>query len=108
MKTFKVATALQLIFLFGCLIVIVFMQPLYHGFQSEALETVCLILFCIGGLISVSPIGLIGIVLTFVECFSTDLKKSKKILIWTVVSPFLLASAWLVAACLFGERGAGV
>ena len=108
MKTFKVATALQLIFLFGCLLVIAFMQPLYHGLQNEALEAICLILFFIGGLISVSPIGLIGIVLTFVECFSTNLKKSKKILIWTLVSPVLLASAWLVAAFLFMERASGV
>ena len=80
MKLFKVGTILQLIYCFCCLLVVICM-PLYTAFYTTTFGEIC---FRIGAILTFvstfNPMGLIGTIIKFIACFSTDLKKSKKIL----------------------------
>ena len=108
MKLFKIGTTLQLIYCFGCLGVVICM-PLYSAFYTTAFGEIC---FRIGEILTLvstfNPMGLIGTIINFIKCFSTDLKKSKKILIWTIISPILIVLFWTLAVCFFVNHSGGV
>ena len=116
MKSFKigtilfiVGTILQLIYCFHCLLVVICM-PLYAAFYTTTFGEIC---FGIGliltlGFTSFNPMPLIGTIINFIACFSSDLKKSKKILIWTIISPALIVLFWYLAVCFFVHYSGGV
>ena len=108
MKLFKAGTILQLIYCFCCLLVIVCM-PIYSAFYMTTFGKICL---RIGATLTIfstlNPMGLIGTVINFVACFSSDLKKSKKILIWTIISPALIVLFWFLAVCFFVQHSGGI
>jgi len=108
MKLFKVGTALQMIYCFCCLLVAICM-PLYTAFYTTTFGKIC---FRIGEILTLvstfNPMGLIGTIINFIACFSSDLKKSKKILIWTIISPALIVLFWLLAVCFFVHHSGGV
>ncbi len=87
MKLFKAGTILQLIYCLFCLVVVICM-PLYTAFYTSTFGE---IFFRIGAILTFAstfnPMGLIGTIINFIACFSSDLKKSKNILIWTIISP---------------------
>ena len=108
MKLFKVGTILQLIYCFCCLLVVICM-PLYTAFYTTTFGEIC---FRIGEILTFvstfNPMGLIGTIIIFIACFSSDLKKSKKILIWTIISPALIVLFWVLAVCFFVHHSGGV
>ena len=108
MKLFKVGTILQLIYCFCCLLVVICM-PLYTAFYTTTFGEIC---FRIGEILTIvstfNPMGLIGTIITFIAWFSSDLKKSKKILIWTIISPALIVLFWVLAVCFFVHHSGGV
>ena len=108
MKLFKVGTILQLIYCFCCLLVVICM-PLYTAFYTTTFGEIC---FRIGAILTLgstfNPMGLIGTIINFIACFSSDLKKSKKILIWTIISPALIVLFWVLAVCFFVHHSGGV
>jgi len=108
LNLFKAGTALQLIYCFGCFVVVICM-PLHSAFSTTTFGTICLGIGSILTFISTfNPMGLIGTILNFIACFSSDLKKSKKILIWTIISPVLIVLFWVLAACFFVHYSGGV
>ena len=108
MNLFKAGTTLQLIYCFGCLVVVICM-PLYSVFDTTTFGIIC---FGTGSILTFistfNPMGLIGTILNFVACFSSNLKKSKKILIWTIISPILIVLFWVLAACFLVHYSGGV
>ncbi len=108
MKLFKVGTILQLIYCFCCLLVVICM-PLYTAFYTTAFGKIC---FRIGEILTFvstfNRMGLIGTIINFIKCFSTNLKISKKVLIWTIASPFLIVLFWVLAVCFFVHHSGGV
>ena len=108
MKLFKAGTILQLIYCLLCLIVIICM-PLYTAFYTTQFGEVC---FKIGAVLTFvstfNPLGLIGTIMNIVSCCTSDLKKSKKALIWVIVSPVLIVLFWVVAVCFFVHHSGGV
>jgi len=108
MKLFKMGTILQLIYCFCCLLVVICM-PLYTAFYPTTFGEIC---FRIGAILTFvstfNPMGLIGTIIKFIACFSFDLKKSKKILIWTIISPALIVLFWVLAVCFFVRHSGGV
>ena len=108
MKLFKEGTILQLIYCFCCLLVVICM-PLYTAFYTTTFGEIC---FRIGASLTfvstLNPMGLIGTIINFFACFSSDLKKSKKILIWTIISPALIVLFWVLAVCFFVHHSGGV
>ena len=108
MKLFKAGTLQQIVYCFCCLIVVICM-PLYTAFYMTAFGSLC---FKIGAgltlLSTFNPIGLIGTIMNFIGCFSTDLKKSKKHLIWTIVSPVVIVCSWVLAVLFFVHHSGGV
>ena len=108
MKLFKAGTLLQLIYCFCCLLVLVCM-PLYTAFFTTTFGEIC---FKIGSILTLvstfNPMGLIGTILDFFACFYLGLKKSKKILIWTIISPALIVLLWVLAGVVFVINSGGV
>ena len=108
MKLFKTGTILQLIYCFCCLLVVICM-PLYTAFYTTTFGEIC---FRIGVILTLgstfNPMALIGTIINFIACFSSDLKKSKKILIWTIISPALIVLFWVLAVCFFVHHSGGV
>ena len=110
MKLFKMGTILQLIYCFCCLLVVICM-PLYTAFYTTTFGEIC---FRIGVILTLgstfNPMALIGTIINFIACFSSDLKKSKKILIliWTIISPALIVLFWVLAVCFFVHHSGGV
>jgi hypothetical protein len=84
-------------------------MPIYTAFYTTDFGVFCFNVGAILTLVSTfNPIGLIGTIMNFVGCFSTDLKKSKKHLIWTVVSPIVVVCFRLLAVCFFVHHSGGV
>ena len=108
MKLFKAGTILQLIYCLLCLIVIICM-PLYTAFYPTQFGEFC---FKIGAVLTFvstfNPLGLIGTIMNIVAYCTSDLKKSKKALIWAIVSPVLIVLCWVVAVCFFVHHSGGV
>ena len=108
MKLFKAGTIQQIVYCFCCLIVVICM-PIYTAFYTTDFGVFCFKVGAILTLVSTfNPIGLLGTIMNFVGCFSTDLKKSTKHLIWTVVSPIVVVCFWLLAVCFFVHHSGGV
>lgn len=108
MKLFKAGTIQQIIYCACCLIVLICM-PVYTAFYTTALGSFCFKVGAILTLVSTfNPIGLIGTIMNFIGCFSTNLKESKKHLIWTIVSPIIVVCFWLLAVCCFVYHSGGV
>ena len=108
MKLFKAGTLQQIVYCFCCLIVVICM-PVYTAFYTTAFGSLCFKVGAVLTLVSTfNPIGLIGTIMTFIGCFSTDLKESKKHLIWTIVSPVAVICFWLLAVYFFVRHGGGV
>ena len=108
MKSFKTGTILQLIYCF-CRLLVVICMPLYTAFYTTTFGKIC---FRIGAILTLgstfNPMGLIGTIINFIACFSSNLKKSKKILIWTIISPALIVLFWVLAVCFFVHHSGGV
>ncbi len=108
MKLFRIGTILQLIYCLLCLLVIVCM-PLYTAFHPTDFAIIC---FKIGAFLTfistLNPMGILGTIINFIACFSADSKRSRKVLIWTIASPILLALSWVLAVCCFVGHSGGV
>ena len=108
MKLFKAGTIQQIIYCACCLIVLICM-PVYTAFYTTALGSFC---FKVGAILTFvstfNPIGLIGTIMNFIGCFSTNLKESKKHLIWTIASPIIVVCFWLLAVRCFVYHSGGV
>ena len=108
MKLFKVGTFLQIIYLFCCMIVVVCM-PLYTALYTTAFGLFC---FRIGAVLTFvstfNPMGLIGTVINIIACSTSNLKGSKKHLVWTIASPVLIILSWVLAVCFFVHHSGGV
>ena len=108
MKLFKMGTILQIIYLVCCMIVVVCM-PLYTAFYTTTFGLLC---FRIGAVLTFistfNPIGLIGTVINIIAYSTSNLKKSKKHLAWTIVSPVLIIISWVLAVCFFVYHSGGV
>ena len=108
MKLFKAGTILQLIYCLLCLIVIICMH-LYTAFYPTQFGEFC---FKIGAVLTFvstfNPLGLIGTIMNIVAYCTSDLKKSKKALIWVIASPVLIVLCWVVAVCFFVHHSGGV
>lgn len=108
LKLFKIGTILQLIYCFCCLVVVICM-PLYTAFYNTSFGKICLGIGAILIMISTfNPMGLIETVINLIVCFTSGLKKSKKILIWTIASPALIALSWILAVSFFVKHSGGV
>ena len=108
MKLFKSGTILQLIYCSCCLLVVICM-PLYTAFYTTTFGKICFRMGAILTFVSTfNPMGLIGTVCNFIACFFSDLKKSKKILIWTIISPAVIVLFWVLAVCFFVYHSGGV
>ena len=108
MKLFKAGTIQQIIYCACCLIVVICM-PVYTAFYTTAFGSFCFKAGAVLTLVSTfNPIGLIGTIMTFIGCFSTELKKSKIYLIWTIVSPIVIVCSWVLAVCSFVHHSGGV
>ena len=103
MKLFKFGTILQIIY-FACCLLVVICMPLYSAFYTTSFGLIC---FRIGAVLTflstVNPIGLIGSVLNIIAC-----AKSKKHLIWTIISLALIPVSWITAVCFFVHYSGGV
>ncbi len=103
MKLFKIGTILQIIY-FACCLPVVICMPLYSAFYTTSFGLIC---FRIGAVLTfvstVNPVGLIGSVLNIIAC-----AKSKKRLIWTIISPALIPISWITAVCCFVHYSGGV
>lgn len=90
MKLLKIGTTLQMIYCGICLISIVCML-LYAGFSATAFGEGCM---KVGTIIvytlHFNLLGVIGSVMNFIGCYSTELKRQKKYFVWTIVSPVLV------------------
>ena len=108
MKLFKVGTALQILYCFCCLIVVICM-PLYTAFYTTIFGKIC---FRIGAVLTFistfNPIGLIGTIMSLIGCFSTDLKRSNKHLALSGILPILIICFWVLAMCFFVHHSGGV
>ena len=108
MKLFKAGTIQQIIYCACCLIVVICM-PIYTAFYATTFGSLC---FNVGAILTFvstfNPIGLIGTIMTFIGCFYTDLKQSKRCVIWTIVSPITVVCSWLLAVCFFVHHCGGV
>ena len=108
MKAFKVGTVLQLTYCLLCMIVVICM-PLYTAFYATQFGKIC---FKAGALLTfastVNPIGLIGTIVNIAAYGTTDLKKSRKALVWVIASPILMGLCWLTAVCVFVYHSGGV
>ena len=110
MKLFKIGTTFQLVYCFLCLVVVICM-PLYALFYSTVFGEIC---FKIGETLSIvstfNVMGLVGTIFNFIACFSSDLKKSKKILIliWSFMSPVLIVLSYILAVGFFVGYSGGV
>jgi hypothetical protein len=108
MKLFKLGTIMQIIHCVCCLITIVFM-PIYTAFYTTAFGVFC---FKTGALLTftstIIPIGLIGTIMNYVGCFTTNLKESKKNLIWIFISPVLVITLRLLSIYFFVHHSGGV
>ena len=102
-KLFNAFTLVQLVYCAGAVIALAFLGlemadiTNFLGSVSITLALIC----CI-------PWGLSGTVFNIVALCITDLKKSKRAVIWTVAAPILVALCWLVAAGVFVCWGQGV
>ena len=108
MKLFKAGTLLQLIYCVPCIIVIICMS-LYTAFYTAQFGEFCLKIGAVLTVVSTfNPLGLIGTIMNIVSCCTSDLKKSKKALIWVIISPVLIVLCWVVAVCFFVYHSGGV
>lgn len=97
MKTFKIATVLQIAYCVGCLIAVACLS-LYDAFYPTAFSEICWKIGLPLTLISVlNPMGLVGSVITCVQYVSPTMKKSKKTLAWVIAAPILIVLLWLLA-----------
>ena len=108
MRLFKVGTLLQIIYLVCCTFVVVCM-PLYSAFYTTTFGLICFKMGAVLTFVSTfNPVGLIVSILNIVACAKSNLKKSKKHLIWTIVSPVLIPLFWVLAVCFFVHHSGGV
>ena len=108
MKRFMVATAIQLLYCVGCIIVMLSMS-LYYIFYPTVFSDIC---FRTGALLtlifSLNPMGLIATVINYFIGFGSGLHKSKKVLIWLIVSPFIIVLCWFGMIVFFVGFSGGV
>lgn len=96
MKTFKIATALQLVYCMGCLISI-FCLLLYDAFYPAAFTEICWQIGLPLTLISIlNPMGTIGSVISCVQYCSSVMKKSKRSLALVIAMPILIVLLWVL------------
>lgn len=84
-------------------------MPLYTAFYPTQFGEIC---FAIGAILTfVStfiPLGLIGTIVNIVACCISNIKKSKKALIWVIISPALIILCWVIAMYSFVLHSGGV
>ena len=84
--------------------IVVICMPLYSAFYTTSFGLIC---FRIGAALTFvstfNPVGLIGSVFNIIDC-----TKSKKHLIWTIISPVLILVSWVLAICFFVNYSGGV
>lgn len=108
MKLFKFGTALQIIYCFCCLIVVICMS-LFATFYTSTFGLIC---FRIGEILTListfNPIGVVGTVINIIACCTTDIRNQKSCLVWTIVSSILVVFFWLLAVYFFVHNSGGV
>lgn len=102
-KLFNAFTLVQLVYCTGAVIALAFLG-LEKADITNFLSSVSIAL----ALICCIPWGLYGTVFNIVVLCITDIKKSKRAVIWTVAAPILVVLCWLVAAGVLGYWGQGV
>lgn len=108
MKVFKISSITQLLYCLGCVIVMICM-PLYTIFFPTAFSMACLDIATTFTLVSTfNPLGLICSVLNIILYFTTELKKSKKALVWIIAAPILMIACWIFAVCSLVYHSGGV
>lgn len=105
-KAMKAATALQILYCIGCVIVLVCM-PLYTALYPTAFGEVC---FRIGGtlalLSAINPMGLICAIINGVGYYRnraalSDERKRNGIYVWVAAGPMLTTLLWYLSICSF-------
>lgn len=108
MKNFKAGAIIQIVYFLICLIVIICM-PIYGVFHDTSLGD---IIFRIGDIFflvaTFIPIGLVGTAINIWGSGTSDLKKSKKALVWMIASPIILFISWYLALGSFIYYTGGV
>lgn len=98
MKLLKIGTTLQMIYCGLCFVSIVCML-LYAGFPATTFGASCMragtiIVFTL----RFNLLGLIGTIMNFIGCCSTELKRQKKYFTWTIVSPVVVIFCNMLAS----------
>ena len=99
MKVFKFSVAIQLMYCLGCVIVMICM-PLFRAFYPTNFSKICLsigVFFTVAA--TFNPLGVLCSVLNIILYFTTELNKSKKVLTWIILAPFLIIICWILAVC---------
>ena len=108
MKTYRNATALQIIYCSGCFAAIVCLW-LYTAFYPSEFGSLCFIAGALLTLLSVfNPMGIIASIVNCVVCFSACFPKSKRSLIGVITGPLFAILAWIVTVSSFISLGGGV
>ena len=105
-KLLKIAIILQAIYCVGVLVALAFL-PLYDAFYPSVFSRVCYWIGIIFTVISfISPVGLGGVCLYWVTYFISDFRKSKKAILWLIVSPIMVCEFWFYSIrCLVWYTG---
>lgn len=105
MKAFKNSIKLQLIYCIICLVVIVCMT-LNAIFDGTAFGKAC---FTFGGVIAIlqlaNPMAVFGLISSLLFFFLSDVKKSKKALLYLIFSPLVCLFLFALAMSLYSQRG---
>lgn len=107
-RLFKIGAVFQIIYCLCCLIGAICM-PLYSAFYTTTFGEIC---FKIGATITFistfNPVGLIGIILSCIGFWGSELKKYAKYTIATIALPLFVPLSWIMAVCFFVHYSGGV
>ena len=105
MKAFKNSIKLQFIYCIICLVVIVCMT-LNAIFDGTAFGKAC---FTFGGVIAIlqlaNPMAVFGFISSLLFFILSDVKKSKKALLYLIFSPLVCLFFFALAMSLYSQRG---
>lgn len=108
MKLFKASVILQIIYCISCVIAIAFLL-LFRAFYDTEVGDFCYNIGTIFTIITLfTPLGLIGTILNWIAFFTSEMKNSKKALVWLILSPILIAMSWIISCTLLVELTGGV
>lgn len=108
MKTFKITAAIQIIYCILCLIAIISMSTYSFYYNTDFGK----ISFKIGEIFTFlsvfNPLGIIGSIMNCVVCFSSNLRKFKKNLLWAIITSIFVSLLWIATIVTFVSCSGGV